>query len=129
MEIIAYQKSVRVSPRKLRLVADSVRSLHPAKALVHLQFMHKSAAGVLHKVMKQAVSNAINNLKLTEAEIKTKHIMVEEGPRYKRFNAASRGRARQILKRTSHIKVVLEGKEKTIEETKKINSTNKKETK
>jgi large subunit ribosomal protein L22 len=109
MEITAYQKFVRMSPRKVRLVADSVRKLHPTKALVTLKFLHKSASQPLYKVFKQAVSNAVNNLKLEEKNLKTKHILVEEGPRYKRFQAAPRGRARVIMKRTSHIKVILEG--------------------
>jgi len=111
MEVIAYQKFIRMSPRKLRLVADAVRSLHPSKALVNLEFMHKRAARVLYKVMRQAVSNAVNNQKLEESALKTKHILIEEGPTYKRFRAGARGRARMIMKRTSHIKVVLEPKE------------------
>ncbi|MGI5828311.1 MAG: 50S ribosomal protein L22 [Patescibacteria group bacterium] len=119
MEVVAYQKFVRTSPRKLRLVADSVRGLHPTKALINLQFMHKRAAETLRKVMKQAVSNAVNNMNINEQNLKTKHILVEEGPVYKRFRAASRGRARMIMKRTSHIKVVLEGKEE-VKKTKQV---------
>ncbi|NMC35623.1 50S ribosomal protein L22 [Candidatus Beckwithbacteria bacterium] len=111
MEIVAYQKSIRMTPRKLRLVADSVRSLHPSDALVQLQFIHKRAAKTLYKVLKQAISNAVNNHKLSEQDLVIKHILIENGPTYKRFRAGARGRARSILKRTSHIKFVLEAKE------------------
>jgi large subunit ribosomal protein L22 len=111
MDIIAYQKSIKMTPRKLRLVADAIRADHPSKALVNLKFMHKAAALPLYKVMKQAVSNAVNNNKVDEKNLKTKHILIEEGPRYKRFRAGARGRARMIVKRTSHIKIVLENKE------------------
>ena len=114
MQIVAYQKNIRTSPRKLRLVADSVRSLHPSKALIQLKFMPKRASRTLYKVINQAVRNAVNNQKLKEQDLSTQHILVEEGPRYKRFRAASRGRARLILKRTCHIKVILEGKENTV---------------
>lgn len=112
MEVIAYQKFIRTSPRKLRLVADSVRKMHPTKALVELEFMPKRAALTLRKVMRQAIANAVNNNKLEEKALKIKHILIEEGPRFKRFRAAARGRARMILKRSSHIKIVLEDKQK-----------------
>jgi large subunit ribosomal protein L22 len=111
MQIIAYQKFIRTTPRKLRLVADSVRHMHPTKALLYLKFMHKRAASEVIKVLKQAVANAVNNQSLDEKDLKIKHILVEEGPRYKRFRAASRGRARMILRRTSHIKIILENTE------------------
>lgn len=111
MQIVAYQKLIRTTPRKLRLVADSVRDMHPTKALVELEFMPKRAAASLRKVMRQAVSNAVNNSKLEEKDLTIKHILIEEGPRYRRFRAAARGRARMILKRTSHIKVILEDKQ------------------
>ena len=112
MEITAYQKYLRTSPRKLRLVADSVRKMHPTKAMVELEFMPKRAAATLRKVLRQAIANAVNNSKLEEKNLSIKHILVEEGPRYKRFRAAARGRARMILKRSSHIKIILEDKQK-----------------
>jgi len=108
MQIIAYQKYQKTTPRKLRLVADVVRNMHPTKALLQLKFMHKAAATPLAKVLNQAIKNAVNNNQLEEKNLKIAHILIEEGPRFKRWRAASRGRARTILKRTSHIKVVLE---------------------
>jgi len=111
MEIIAYQKFIRTSPRKLRLVADAVRNLHPTQALIKLKFINKRAAEPLAKVFKQAVSNAVNNSNLKEVDLKIKHLQIEEGPTLKRWRAVSRGRAHRILKRMSHIKIVLEAKE------------------
>jgi len=111
MEIIAYQKFVRTSPRKLRLVADAVRNLPPTQALTQLKFINKRAAVPLAKVFKQAVSNAVNNSNLKETDLKIKHLQIEEGPTLKRWRAVSRGRAHRILKRMSHIKIVLEAKE------------------
>jgi large subunit ribosomal protein L22 len=140
MEVQAYQKNIRTTPRKLRLVADAVREMKPTKALVHLQFMPKRAARVLHKVVKQAVRNAVNNHSLDENTLVFKHILIEEGPTYKRFRAAARGRARMIEKKTSHIKVVLQSKEvqksadssivkQDKQEKKETKQTNKKDTK
>lgn len=111
MEIIAYQKFIRVTARKLRLVADAVRADKPAQALVKLQFMHKQAASDLYKVLKQAIANAKTRESVKESDLIFKHILIEEGPRYKRLRAASRGRGRTVLKRTSHIKIVLDIKE------------------
>ncbi len=107
MEIIAYQKYVRTTPRKIRLAADVIREMHPTDALLQLKFMHKDAATPLSKVLRQAIANATSN-NIEEKTLKFKHILIEEGPRYKRWRAASRGRARSIIKRTSHIKIVLE---------------------
>lgn len=111
MEIIAYQKFVRTTPRKIRLIADVIRDMHPTDALLQLKFTHKQAAAPLSKVLRQAIANATSN-NIEEKTLKFKHILIEEGPRYKRWRAASRGRARSIIKRTSHIKIVLESLEK-----------------
>jgi large subunit ribosomal protein L22 len=107
MQVKATQKFVKTTPRKLRLVADSVRRMHPTAALTELKFMPKRAAEILSKVIRQAITNAVNNEKLNEKDLRFEHILIEEGPRYRRFRAASRGRARMIQKRTSHIRVVI----------------------
>lgn len=124
MEVRAYQKYLRVSPRKLRLVADTVRDSSVEKALVELKFLKKRAALTLAKVIRQAVTNAVNNKNLNESGLKIKSLEIEEGPVMKRWRAISRGRAHRIFKRTSHIKVILEG-----EEAEKKKTTEKKETK
>ncbi len=108
MEINAVAKNIRISPRKVRLVSGSLKGMVAKKALEYLRFANKSSALPLSKVIKSALSNATNNFKLEEDKLKIKDIAVEEGPTLKRFRARSRGMAHSILKRTSHIKVVLE---------------------
>lgn len=104
----AIQKYIRTSPRKLRLIADAVRSLEPSDALIQLKFMNKRAAEPLMKVIKQALANAKNAKGFSPENLKFKHIDIGEGPTYKRWQAVSRGSAHSIFKRTSHIKVELE---------------------
>ncbi len=101
------QKYIRVSPRKLRLVADAVRSLSPEDALAHLKFTNKAAALPMYKVIKQAISNAKDQLGLAAGKLAFKTIDVMDGPTYKRFQPVSRGMAHSIMKRTSHIRVEL----------------------
>lgn len=101
------QKYIRTSPRKLRLVADAVRSLTPESALMHLKFTSKAAALPLYKAIKQAVSNAKDQSGLSVDKLAFKTLDVMEGPTYKRFQAVSRGMAHSIMKRTAHIRVEL----------------------
>lgn len=111
MLIKAEQKFSRQTSTRLRLVADAVKSLSPTTAMDQLQFMNKKAAKTLYAVVKQAISNAVNNLGLSADTLKFKEIIIGEGPHFKRFQPVSRGRAHSILKRTSHIRVVLESSE------------------
>lgn len=106
--MIAIQKYIRTSPQKLRLIADAVRTLEPADALIKLRFMDKRAAGPILKVVKQALANAKNAKGLKPEEVRFKHIDIAEGPTYKRWRPVSRGAAHSIFKRTSHIKIELE---------------------
>jgi large subunit ribosomal protein L22 len=101
------QRFIRTSPRKLRLVADAVRSLSPEQALLHLKFTGKAAADPMYKAIKQAVSNAKEQAGLAVSSLAFKTIDVMEGPTYKRFQAVSRGMAHSIMKRTSHIRIEL----------------------
>lgn len=109
MEIKAGSRFVRMSPRKLRLVADMVRTKSLDQVLVALENSPKRAATPLLKVVKQALSNATHNLTLDRSSLKIKKIAIDEGPTYKRWQPVSRGRAFEIKKRTSHIIIVLEG--------------------
>jgi len=104
------QKYIRTSPRKLKLVADAVRHLTPLEAMRHLKFIGKRASGPLYQAIRQAVSNAKQNQGAQETTLRFKTLEVNEGPTYKRFRAVSRGMAHKIMKKTSHIKVVLEEK-------------------
>jgi len=101
------QRYIRTSPRKLRLVADAVRSLSPEQALAHLKFVSKVAALPLYKAIKQAVANAKDQTGLSASKLAFKTIDIMDGPTYKRFQPVSRGMAHSIMKRTSHIRVEL----------------------
>ena len=111
MEIIAESKYIRTSARKIRLVAKSLKGLEVKKALSFLENLDKRASLPLRKTMFSAFSNARNNFNLKEGQIKIKNIQINDGPIYKRTRPISRGQAHPIQKRTSHIRVILEGEE------------------
>ena len=111
MEIIAKSKHIRMSPRKLRLVVDSLRGLSVNEVMIALQHLNRRAVKPLLLIFKQAVGNAVNNYGFKKADLRVKEMQVGEGPTLKRWQAVSRGRARRINKRTSHLRIVLEGQE------------------
>jgi large subunit ribosomal protein L22 len=106
-EVRAQNRYVWQSPRKVRLVADRVRGLDAQEALGVLQLMSQRAATSVHKLIKSAVANAENNFGMAGEDLYIDHISVDEGPvrRWRRFGA--RGRFKPILKRSSHITVIL----------------------
>ncbi len=109
MLITATQKFIRTSPRKLRLVAQTVRKIEsPQKAVAYLEMVPQKAGKVLGKVIRTAIANAANNLKLDPNSLSLKVIMINEGPTYKRGQPVSRGRFHAIQKKTSHATVILE---------------------
>jgi len=103
----AILRGVRISPQKARLVADQVRGMPVGRATDLLKFSDKKAAHLVKKVLLSAVANAENNLGADVDELKVASIMVDEGPRLKRMHARAKGRGSQIIKRTSHITVVV----------------------
>ena len=103
----AILRGVRISAQKARLVADQVRGLPVGRATDLLKFSDKKAAHLVKKVLMSAVANAENNLGADVDELKVASIMVDEGPRLKRMHARAKGRGSQIIKRTSHITVVV----------------------
>ncbi|MGQ4275506.1 50S ribosomal protein L22 [Pseudidiomarina sp. E22-M8] len=107
MEAIAIHKFARLSPQKGRLVADQIRGLPVAKALDVLNYSPKDAAGLLKKVLESAIANAEHNEGADIDELKVAQVMVDEGPTMKRIKPRAKGRADRILKRTSHITVVV----------------------
>ena len=107
MEAKAILRTARISPQKARLVADQVRGMPVARASDLLAFSDKKAAAMIRKVLVSAISNAENNLGADIDELKIATIMVDEGPVLKRFMARAKGRGTRILKRTSHITVVV----------------------
>ena len=107
MEAIAKHRFARTSAQKARLVADQVRGLPVDRALNLLAFSPKKAAELIKKVLESAVANAEHNEGADIDTLKVKTIMVDEGPSLKRIRARAKGRADRILKRTSHITVVV----------------------
>ena len=111
METKAIVRGVRLSVDKGRLVADLIRGKKVDQALNILEFTQKKAAGIIKKALESAIANAEHNDGADIDELKVKTIMVDEGPTLKRFMARAKGRGTRILKRTSHITVVVgEGK-------------------
>lgn len=106
---------LRIAPRKVRLVADLIRGEKVEEAQTILNFTQKRAALPILKLLNQALANAKNrNLKLDKKNIYVSKIFVDGGPSYKRTFPRARGKADIILKRTSHITIVLEEIEKKV---------------
>lgn len=108
MEVKAVGKYVKVQPRKVRIVADKVRGALAARSAVILGFHPSKAAQMLRKVIISAIANAENNHGLSPENLRIAQVMVDEGPRQKRIQPRAMGRAFRILKKTSHITVVVE---------------------
>ena len=107
MEVKASAKYIRMSPRKVRLVADLVRGLPTGKAVDQLRFANKKAAEPLMKLINSAIANATHNFELEENNLYIKELRVNVGPTLDRWMPRARGRATPIRKRTSHIDVVV----------------------
>ncbi len=103
----AHLFNYRQSPRKTRLVADSIRGKRVSDALVHLDFMTKRATTVFHKLINSAVANAVHNNKVAQDKLFIKEVQVNKGVTMKRVRPRSRGMANRINKRTSNITLVL----------------------
>lgn len=108
METKAVAKYVRISPQKTRLVADVVRGMNAETAITTLRFMPKKAARILRKVIESAVANADQTETIDVDTLYVKEIQINGGPMLKRFRPRAQGRATRILKRTSHITVVVD---------------------
>ena len=122
MQATAILKYVRVSAQKGRLVADQIRGLPVARALELLQFSPKKAAGHVRKVLESAIANAEHNEGADVDELKVATIQVDGGPTLRRFHARAKGRGVRILKRTSHITVVVSDEKKRPKAVKKEKS-------
>jgi len=107
MEAKAKLMGVRVSPQKAKLVIDLVRGKSVKQALDILAFTNKAAAPVVAKLIKSAEANAVNNNKMDADALYIKEIFVGPGRTLKRFMPRAKGSASRILKRTSHITVVV----------------------
>lgn len=107
MEYQATTKYVRVSTRKVRLVADSLRRLAPVAALAALSQMRKSAAIPIAKTIASAIANAKQKGAI-EDQLRFKTIEIMGGPSMKRWHAVSRGQAHAFKKRMTHIRIIVE---------------------
>ena len=110
MEIKAVAKYIRLSPQKARLVADVVRGMGVKDALTTLRFMPKKGAGIIRKVLASAIANADQVDTVDVDTLYVKQILIDGGPMLKRFSPRAQGRANRILKRSSHITVVVDEK-------------------
>lgn len=107
MQALAKHKFARSSAQKTRLVADQVRGLAVDKALNVLTYSPKKAAELVKKVLLSAIANAEHNEGADIDTLKVKTIFIDEGPSMKRIKPRAKGRADRIVKRTSHITVVV----------------------
>ncbi|MGV8073696.1 MAG: 50S ribosomal protein L22 [Syntrophobacteraceae bacterium] len=107
MEVRAISKYLRVSPTKARLVADLIRGKQVGEALTILRFTPKKSGLLINKTLRSAVANAEKSKDMDVDNLFIKSILVDEGPRLKRFRPRAMGRATRIIKRSSHITVVL----------------------
>ncbi|HAK05190.1 MAG TPA: 50S ribosomal protein L22 [Firmicutes bacterium] len=106
----AIATSIRVTPRKVRLVIDLVRGKSVKEALGILNNVNKSASSPVIKLVKSAAANAINNHEMEESKLYIAEIYANDGPRLKRFLPRAKGSASSILKRTSHLTCVVKEK-------------------
>ncbi len=108
MEAKAFVKNIRISPQKARLVADMIRGKKIDNALNTLKFTPKKGARIIRKVVESAVANASQNESIDVDTLYVKKIFIDGGPMLKRIRPRAMGRASRILKRSSHITVVLD---------------------
>jgi len=107
MEVRAVAKDIRISSRKVRPLVDMVRGKSVDEALTLLKFTPTPMARAVAKVVKSAAANAENNFQMDPADLRIVNIFADEARTLKRFRARARGRVSPILKRSSHITVIV----------------------
>ncbi len=120
MEVIAKLNSLRMSPRKVRLVAGLIRRMRVNDAETQLQFLNKAASEPVLKLLRSAKANAEHNFKLDAESLWVSHITVNDGKTLKRWRPRAYGRAGAIRKRTSHITLKLSDGPIPIKKKKKV---------
>ena len=106
----AHARYIRITSRKVKIVIDLIRGKKVDEALAILMYTPKAASPVVAKLLNSAIANAVNNQEMDRNALYVAEIFANPGPTLKRFVARSRGSAAPILKRTSHISVVLDQK-------------------
>jgi large subunit ribosomal protein L22 len=107
MEVRAVSKYVRISPQKVRKVVGDIKGKPVESGLQKLKFMPQKAANILEKIIQSAVANADQNSDIDIDLLVIRNITADQGPTLKRWKARARGRGTRVLKRTSHITVIL----------------------
>mgnify|MGYP003254142638 FL=1 len=107
MEAKAVAKYIRITPRKIRIVMNLIRGKNIAEAFAILKFTPKVGADVIEKVLGSAVANAEHNFDMNVDKLYVAEAYVDQGPTLKRIHPRSRGQAFKILKRSSHVTVVV----------------------
>lgn len=111
MEARAYLRNARISPRKVQIVLDLIRNKPVDIALATLDLTPKAASPIVAKLVKSAQANAENNFSMNKDDLYVSECFVTPGATMKRIRPRAQGRAFRVLKRTSHITVVLKEKE------------------
>lgn len=107
MKVKAVARYVRISPQKVRMLADAIKGKPVEKAINVIRFMPQKSAGIVEKVLRSAVANADQQPDIDIDNLVVGNLIVDRGPMLKRFRARARGRGTRILKPTSHITVIL----------------------
>ncbi len=111
MEAKAVARYIRISSRKVNIVLDLIRGKSIGEAYAILMHTPKAASEILRKLLKSAVANAENNYNMDVDNLYISEAYANQGPTLKRFRARARGMGARILKRTSHITIVVKEKE------------------
>ena len=106
-EVKAVLKYVRISPQKVRRIIQGIKGKPVEAGLNTLKFMPQKSAGIIEKIVRSAVANADQHPDIDVDTLIIQNIIADQGPTLKRFRARARGRGTRILKRTSHITVIL----------------------
>jgi large subunit ribosomal protein L22 len=112
MEARAVSRYLRIAPRKARLVADLIRGKNVGEALMILDYVPKKAARIMTKTLRSVVANAENTQRVDVDQLYVRRVTVDGGSTLKRFMPRAHGRATQIRKRTSHLTIVVDEREK-----------------
>ena len=125
MQSQTYIKNVKVTPKKLRMLADVVKKNNPQQAIDYLYYTPKKSAQILYKALQSAVANAKHSLKVGGDSLSFQSLIIEEGQKLRRFRAGGRGTASPFSRRYSHIKIVLSAKKgaKTLEKPQTASAT------
>lgn len=128
MESLSYFKNIRVSPKKMRFMLVEIKKLKPLESLDYLMYSPRRTAKIYYKAIKSAIENAKNTLKVSPDVLQFNLLTIEQGPAMKRYQPGSRGTAKPIKKRFSHLKVSLGVVKETKAEKATVEKKAKKET-